>query len=370
MSKTATDSHEGDAGLGFELPSPRAPDGVLPRRVPEGTVPLISVEGTAYECGLWYGESVRQRYPDYIKSLPASRWWNDMSGDAKRLYDRHVPHMFDVHRGLAEGIGATASASASQVQSGCTSFGVSGEVTLDGHPISGQTKDTKYENAHMYIVLRMRIKDAPTILTLAYPGGVSGYGMWSTGMSKFGNSLYSTADSENGLQMEEWAILALSGKSVDEGVELAKRHGIREAGNLLISDAQGESRSVEFNVGGLSVLTPREGILTHGNHPEGPETSPYDAYGDSEGATERENSRYRMHGLWRMIDAERGRLTAQRAMTLMADHTYYPQGICRHWVDGKPEMETTAVVAVEPTRSRLHVTRGQPCCNWPVTYTV
>ena len=293
-----------------------------------------------------------------------------MSGEAKRLQERHVPHIFDVYRGLADGVESTGSAAAPKVQSGCTSFGVSGTVTLDGQPISGHTKDTKYENAHMYIVLRMRIKEAPTILVLAYPGGVSGYGMWSTGISKFGNSLYSSADSENGLQMEEWAILALSGTSVDEAVELAKRYGIKEAGNLLISDPQGESRSVEFNAGGLSVISPREGILTHGNHPEGPETRLFDAYEESEGASERENSRYRMHGLWQMLDTERGRLTAQRAVTLLADHTHYPQGICRHWVDGRPEMETTAAVVVEPTQGRLHVTRGQPCCNWPVTYTV
>lgn len=87
-------------------------------------------------------------------------------------------------------------------------------------------------------------------------------------------------------------------------------------------------------------------------------------------ASERENSRYRMHGLWDLLDAERGRLTPQRAMMLLADHTYYPQGICRHWIDGDPRSETVAAAVAEPTLGRLHVVRGQPCCNWPVTYTV
>ena len=76
-----------------------------------------------------------------------------------------------------------------------------------------------------------------------------------------------------------------------------------------------------------------------------------------------------MHGLWGLLDGERGRLTAQRAMLLLADHTYYPQGICRHWIADEPNSETVAAAVAEPTLGRLHVVRGQPCSNWAVTYT-
>ena len=171
--------------------------------------------------------------------------------------------------------------------------------------------------------------------------------------------------------MEEWCRLAFSGSSVHEAVDLARRFGIQGRGNYLVSDGQWESRSIEFNVGGVSVLDPREGILTHGNHAEGQETSPFEAYEeDGEGVTERENSCYRMHGLWGLLDVERGRLTPQKAMMLLADHTYYPQGICRHLVEGRPDMETTAAIVVEPTKGLLHVVRCQPCANWPITYTI
>ena len=359
--------------MSYDLPSSDAPVGPVPRRVPEGTVPLVAVEGTAYECGRWYGETVCREYPDYIKSLPPSRWWKDISGDAKRLYERHIPHIFDIFRGLAEGVGATATASLAHEPrpAGCTSFSVSGAVTLDSRPISGQTKDPSIDRVPLYIVLRMRIKDAPSTLGLSYPGGLSGHGMWSTGVSIMGNSLYSTGDADGRLSMGEWCNLALAGTSVHEAVELARRFGITGRGNYLVTDGQGESRSIEFNVGGVSVLHPREGILTHGNHPEGPETSPFGAYDeDGEGATERENSRYRMHGLWGLLNAERGRLTPQKAMMLLGDHTYYPQGICRHWVEGRPDMETTAAIVVEPAQGRLHAVRGQPCANWPTTYTI
>lgn len=77
-----------------------------------------------------------------------------------------------------------------------------------------------------------------------------------------------------------------------------------------------------------------------------------------------------MHGLWEMINADRGHFTAQRGMMTLADHTYYPQGICRHWIEGQPEAETAAAAVAEPTKGLLHVVRGYPCANWPITYTV
>ena len=357
----------------FDLPSPNAPKGALPRRVPEGTVPLIAVEGTAYDCGRWYAETVRERYPGFRKYLDGQPWWQDMSSEVRRLYERDAPHIIDLFRGLREGAGApesTASAAPVPIQEGCTSFGVSGSITLDGHPMSGQNKDPDISSAAMYIVLRMRIKDSPTILTLAYPGEVLGYGLWSTGMSVFRNSLYSRSGAEKGISSTEWVYLALAGTSVHDAVDLARRFGLQGNGNYLMSDPQGESLSVEFNAGGVNTIPARDGIATHGNHAEGPDTHPFEAYGDNEGPSERENSRYRMHGLWQLLNAERGRLTPQRALMALADHTYYPQGICRHWVDGKPQMETTGSVIAEPTQGALHVVRGQPCCNWPTTYTI
>ena len=358
----------------FDLPSPAAPRGPIPRQVPPGTVPLLAVEGTAYDCGREYGEIVRQRYPFYVNYRERRAWWTDLAPAVKQLYERRAPHLFDLLQGLSDGIGPapapTPAATPASEPGGCTSFGVSGSVTLDGEPFSGQTKDTQTHSAHRYVVLRMRIKDAPTILVLAYPGEVLGYGMWSTGMSIFRNSLYSQAGADQGLPMATWGLLTLAGLSVHDGLDLARRFGVASSGNCLISDPHGESLSVEFNVGGVSAVPARAGIATHGNHAEGAETRPFAAYVGKEGASEEENSHYRMHGFWHLLHAERGRLTPQRAFAALADHTYYPQGTCRHWVDGKPGMETTAAVVVEPTKGLLHVVRGQPCANWPVTYTV
>ena len=367
-----------EAPLTFDLPSPNAPPEPLPRRVPEGTVPLLAVDGAAYDCGREYAQILRERYAQIVRErygghrdyFGGLERWKRLSPEAQRLYERHAPHLIDVFRGLADGAGPDARDVPPPPQRGCTSFGVSGDVTLDGHPFSGQTKDGQTKSAAQYIVLRMRIKDAPTILVLTYPGEMLGFGMWSTGMSIFRNSLYSKAGADEGLTLEQWGYLALAGASVHDAEGLARRYGIAGEGNCLISDPQGESLSVEFNASGVSVVPAKDGIATHGNHPEGLETAPLDAYADHEGPSERENSRYRMHGLWQLLNAERGRLTPQRAFAALADHTYYPQGTCRHWIEGQPGRETTAAVVAEPTQGKLHVVRGQPCASWPVTYTV
>ena len=342
---------------------------VLPRVIPEGRVPLIAVEGTAYECGREYAEIVMREYPLFREYLNSVHRWKTLPDEVERLFKNRAPYILELYQGIIETVessqGTQEEPKPEKVE--CTSFGVSGSVTLDGQPISGQSKDTSYNRGYLYIVLRMRMKGAPTILTLAYPGEVLGYGMWSTGMSIFRNSLYSQKGAERELSMEQWGLLTLAGQSVHEGVELAKKYGISSAGCCLINDVHGESLSVEFNVGGVGIVPAKDGIATHANHPEGKETAPYEDYPDE---IEKENSKYRMHGLWNLLNGERGRLTPQKILMLLAEHTHYPQGICRHIVGNDRHTGTSGVVIVEPTRGKLHVVRGNPCCNWPVTYTI
>jgi hypothetical protein len=343
----------------------------IPRAVPEGAVPLIAVEGTAYECGYRYGQLVRERYPGYRRYLDAVAGWQSLPTETRQLFERRAPYVLDLHRGLNDSTGsprhganrgATASADGK-----CTSFGVAPCVTLDGQPISGQNKDTVVGSALLYIVLRMRIQGGPSILVLAYPGEVLGYGLWSTGMSLFRNNLYCRGGGGRGLTLEQWGLLALAGTSVDEATELALKHGISTTANCLISDAAGRSVNVESHAGEVCLVPGREGITTHANHPVGDKTAPYEDYGNS---LEKEASRHRMERLWELLNTERGRLTPTKAMTSLADHSQYPYGLCRHVIEGMPGYCTTAAVVAEPTRGRLHVTRGNPCSNWPVSYSI
>jgi isopenicillin-N N-acyltransferase-like protein len=337
------------------------------------------VEGSAYDCGRQYAALVQQRHPGFDRFLRRAGWSSVLEGGTRSLFERRAPYVLELDRGLADGAQGTAArreheqaGAGPAAGEGCTSFGVSGAVTLEGDPISGQTKDTPFDRAALYVALRLRVTGAPATLSVVYPGELLGYGFWSNGMSIFRNSLYSTAGAQRGLPMEQWAYLALASGSVHEAIELAQRHGIRGAGSCLLTDGRGESASVEFNAAGVNVVPAKDGIATHANHPEGSETSRLDCSWERHGyaPSERECSTWRMHGLWGLLHAERGRLTAQKALLLLGDHTNYPHSICRHEVGGQPEQETTAAVVAEPVQGRLHVVRGQPCANRSVTYTI
>ena len=338
--------------------------GVLPRSVPEGSVPLVLVEGTARECGCRYAEAVLERYPGYRRYLDSLPNPGDLDTRTAQLIEQRAPYLIDVFGGMIDVTGSPQRPTTSEDDGGCTSFGVSGVVTLDGQPISGQTKDTVIESAMFYIVLCMRIKNGPTILVLAYPGEVLGYGLWTTGMSIFRNSLQSKERSSRGIDQALWALMALAGESVEDATELARREGLRGVGNYMISDRDGHSASVEFNGGGVNVIHSDDGILAHANHPVGPDTAPFERERDEQLQVD---SRHRMDDLRELLASNRGQLTPQRAMMLLADHRRYPMGICRHF-GGSHERYTTAAVVAEPTRGHLHVIRGNPCCSWPTTY--
>ena len=336
------------------------------RRIPEGAVPLIAVEGSARDCGRQYAEIVMEKYPGYRRYLDAANEFMNLAGQAKKLLEARAPHVIDLHRGLMEVAGPPSASQDSPTETACTSFGVARSATLDGEPISGQTKDTVIQSASLYVVLRMRITGAPTILTLAYPGEILGYGFWSTGMSLFRNALHAKPNTGSGLTMGQWAFLTLAADTVEEGVELGRKFGLAGAGNCLISDRCGHSVSVEFNAGGVNIVPAKDGIATHANHPQAAKTAPFEDYPEEKVR----DSRYRSGRLWKLLHAEAGRLTAQKALMALADHSAYPAGICRHLLGSETDVCTTAAIVAEPTRGKLHVTRGPACSNWPATYTL
>lgn len=343
---------------------------IFPRRYPEQTASLFSFDGDARQCGRHYAEQVRRLYPDYTRYLQqAHTQWGTIDRPTLRLYEKHAPHIPELFAGILEVSGTLdlGQTHTPDPDRSCTSFSVHPDHTLDGVPISGQTKDTVPESIPLYIVLRMRIDNAPTILVLAYPGEVLGYGMWSTGMTVMRNNIHSDGPSEKGLAMEHYGLLALAQDSLDKAIELAMQHGIIGVGCLLFSDASGNSACVEFNDGGVNIIQSNDGIMTHANHPVGPETSVHEHYPDPE---ECRDSRFRMERLHELLDVEKGRLTAQKTLATLTDHQSYPRGICRHLsTASKPECTTAAVIA-ESTKGRLHVTTGPPCANWSTTYTL
>lgn len=328
-------------------------------------VPQNSVEGTAHECGrqlgyVWQDALVRGAAQVDSDSKP---YWSDKR--YRKLVDRYAPHLPDVYRGMAKTSGLSedrVGSRAVDLDGGCTSWAIAPDATLDGEPISGQTKDTPTQRLHQFQVLRFKCSDAPSALTLTYAGWLFGHGFVEGGCSIFRNSLYGGSCGK-GLTYGIYGLLALHCKTVDDAVELAQRHGVAHGFHATIADSHGGIVGMEATSKGISILKPKRGIYVHANAIVNARRAAAVEVEDKQ--FRRADSVKRVERLTERLSTDRGRLTPQLAMYTMSDHGGYPTSVCRHQSDSA---FTTAAVVVEPTRGLLHCTRGQPCRNWAKTY--
>jgi len=338
------------------------------RAFPEGHVPLVSVEGTAYEAGVQLGYVWKEALTLMARRHEGERraWW--MERRFEKLILRYAPHLPDLFRGMAKGAGLPpeqiSHPAPVERTAGCTSFALQPRVTLDRIPISGQTKDTGPGRWFQFQVLRLKLTDAPSMLTLTYQGWLFGHGFVEGGCAIFRNSLY-VPGGEGELPFSVWGLLATHCRCVEDVVELTRRHPIYRSGHCTVADAQGGIVGLELGRGGPGVLRPKGGIYTHANAVVG--LKRMQRHEKPEERFNRANSLHRESRLRERLAADRGRLTAQLALMAMTDHAGLPGSLCRHQA---PHTFTTSAVVAEPTRGLLHVTRGNPCQNWPRTYSL
>jgi hypothetical protein len=165
--------------------------------------------------------------------------------------------------------------------------------------------------------------------------------------------------------MEQFGLLALAGRSVDEAAELARRESVRDQFNVLLSDPSGRSINVESNAGGVEILPAVDGLCVHANHPVGAKTA---AHEQQENQRMARNSRLRERRLASLLLDARGQLTPRECFRILSDHKNRPDSLCRHETNDTQEICTTASVVADPARGTLHVVRSNPCRSQPVSY--
>jgi hypothetical protein len=337
----------------------------------DGFVPLLDASGTPFDAGMILGYAWKEALHYAAAALPAGNtpWW--MQRRLARLVSRYAPHVPDLYRGMAKGAGiperlcadaAPGGPRALADAGGCTSFALQPHTTQDDIPISGQTKDTPLSQQFRFVVLRLRLNGAPSLLTLTYPGCLWGHGFVAGGCAIFRNSLYA-GTSAGLLDYEAWGLLALHCRSVAQVVELTQRHGVNIGSHCTVADESGAVAGIEIGAGGVALLKPQRGIYTHANRV----VSSAHLRRHEPQSEVQQNSLQREARLRARLEADRGRLTPQLAFMALCDHAHYPRSVCRH---ESAKIRTTSAVVVEPTRRLMHCTRGSPCGHWPRTYSL
>jgi isopenicillin-N N-acyltransferase-like protein len=350
-------------------------------------LPLITLHGAPFEIGRAYGEQARDRILPHLlnqqRIMTALRpgepeWWRREVGAYLRPYEDLAPHVVEEMQGLARGAGLAfeeilllnvrdelVASHAATVQEACTSFGCHGAVTLDGRPVLGQTKDTAAISQDLYVVTATYQQDRPDLLQMPYAGELGVFGLSSSGMSAFGNSLYVRGRGRGTIPWSLFRRLTLEARSIDEVSALIGRHGIATPGSLTIGDGTGRVVAVENTDNGHAIVEAQDGILVHANHIDSPGMTAGEDYPEPE----RSASHRRQARLRELLEVEKRRLTAPLAMRCLMDHTNYPRSICRH-ASCAGDIQTTAALVVEPAAGLLHVVRGQPCRGWTATYSL
>ena len=350
-------------------------------------LPELILRGAPFEIGRQFGEMARVRVLLHLSNQKSSMerlfpenpdWWREEVTNYLPPYEALAPHFVEEMHGLARGAGVTfeevlllnvrdevLTSLKPGPDEACTSFGCSGDLALDGHPILGQTKDTAAISRDLYVVAAMYQQGRPDLLQMPYAGEFGVFGLSSSGMAVFGNALYVKGQPSGTLPLSLFRRLVLEADSVDEVIALVEERSIAAVGSLTIGDRSGRVVAIENTDLGHAVVESRDGLLVHANHIQDRALAEGEAYEEPE----RSASVHRQTHLARRLEAERGRLTPQTALYNLADHTGYPNSICRHRTPGR-DFQTTAAVVVQPTLGRLHAVRGNPCCGWPVTYTL
>lgn len=103
-------------------------------------VPLLSFEGTSFECGEQLGFAWQHALRESARIAQVRRftpwWWKGRGGVVADLVERIAPHLVELHRGMAKGAGIDEelcyTAAVTHPLDECTSFGIHRESTLDG----------------------------------------------------------------------------------------------------------------------------------------------------------------------------------------------------------------------------------------------
>lgn len=325
-----------------------------------GGVPLLELEGTVADCGYGLGrawrEALRQQCPPTTEH-GARPWWERPV--VKRLVSRFAPHLPALFEAMARGAEMPVErlVPLGPAADGCTTFAIAAQHTADGIPLCGQTKDTPLDRKSRFVVLRLRMYDAPSLLTLTYPGWLFGHGFAAGGCALWRNSL-NTTGRPTGLPLPIWGLLASHCPRVEDVAEMTREHGIDTSCHTTVADMHGGIAGIECTDGGIDVLEPENGIYVHANAVRG--RAALCATEVDLDTFHRADSAARERRFRELAGASLGGITPEMLMGFLADHQNHPLGICRHQ---NPEASTTAAVVAEPTKGLLHVVRGNPCSN-------
>ena len=345
--------------------------------------PFVDIHGTPRKRGRQYGAAAADRtrksvevYARQLRDLGYD--WAEIRGfvaDFLPTMEAFAPELIEEMRGIAEGAGVEFEAVAlincrTEVMQlahrrkglaeddpdGCTGAVILGSASADGQLIHGQNWDWRAECAETAIVLRVRREDGPDVLTFTEAGGLARNGLNSAGTAITANYLESDRDYRLGIGVPLPLIRrkALEQEHFALSMRIVSTTAKSASNNMIVSNAGGFAIDFECAPDETFPLYPKDGLLVHANHWRSPVAL---AKLKEAGIPSSPESYYRDWRVQQVLEAKRGRLTAEDMKAAFFDDFGTPYAVCR---PPRPSLRgnltaTVAMVIMRPAEGIMEV---------------
>jgi len=348
----------------------------------ESPYPIVTVEGSPYECGRQHGEAAKGLVQANI-SYYLGYWERNLGLTVKDVHARAEslaetvkgfdPTLMEEMRGVADGADAAledvlaingryelAWASPRQLMGGCTSIGATPTATRLGCTLMAQNWDYRLGVKDSLIVLEVKRDGSPAVAVHTEAGVIGHKGMNSAGLGLLLNAMVSGRDRlGDSVPFLLVCRKMLNCDRLSDAVNVFINAGRAVSYNMMVG-CEGALLDLEAYPGGVSTLMPEGGVLVHTNHFVGPrplEVS--DEYVKAESST-----LHRYAVAREQMARGAGGHRVESLMEVLRNHVDYPTSVCYH-VDTRKDPdqreETLSSVVMNLEERAMWLTRGPPC---------
>lgn len=338
------------------------------------TFKLVEIKAAApFERGGQYGEQAREKILEGIedyKRLFAET--NSMDWDIikKKAYsyipliEETFPDIMDEVKGIAAGAGVGIDEimvlncryeiTKFPRPNECTSFAILPEASEDNKTYVGQNWDYRAGILDNVVMLHVQETDGTRIFGLAEAGQVIRNGFNSHGIGLCANNLQSIYDSGGlGIPVTILRRKVLSCRAFDQAKDLIINAQRSVSCNFMLASAEGRALDLETYPGGVDLIQPVDGVITHANH------FVVNPKNEALEATPRDKR------LEQLLREKQGSINIKHIKRCLSDHENYPKAICRHPSDVSKRLGmrsiTVAGVIYDFKDGTAYVCAGPPC---------
>ena len=348
----------------------------------ESPYPIVTVEGSPYECGRQHGEAVKSLVQANIRYY-LGYWERNLGLCVKDVHARAEslaetvrgfdPTLMEELRGVAEGADAAvedvlaingryelAWASPRQLMGGCTCIGATPTATRLGCTLMAQNWDYRLGVRDSLIVLEIKREGTPAVAVHTEAGVIGHKGMNSAGLGLLLNAMVSGRDRlGDSVPFLLVCRKMLNCDRLSDAVNVFMNAGRAVSYNVMIG-CEGALLDLEAYPGGSSTLTPEGGVLAHTNHFVG--SRPLEV---SDEYVKMESSTLHRYAVAReQLVRGAGGHSEESFMEVLRNHVDYPTSICYH-ADNRKEHdqreETLTSVVMNLEERAMWLARGPPC---------